>query len=238
MKMKESTFLLWLLIALAIVFIILFASSRASAMPIWNTNATNELIGSRNLGNGIAATGGWTEGFELKWNITKDNNTHLWTYNYTVAMLPTVEGHIKELSHLIIEVTEGQDFSWTEASPGLDSDSPKEYICSYTVPLSSLYGIKFEYESSGIEEAGWWLYESSITTPHAPVYGVFAAKNGVYDGTETCAWSTALEGNYKSGTNQVDFIVRPNGITTCPEPATCFLVGVGMLGLIGRYKNV
>jgi len=40
MKIKESTFLLWLLIALAIVFIVLFSYSRIEATPVCSIGVT------------------------------------------------------------------------------------------------------------------------------------------------------------------------------------------------------
>ena len=43
MKMKEPTFLLLLLIALAIVFIVLFSYSRIEAMSVCGTDATTVL---------------------------------------------------------------------------------------------------------------------------------------------------------------------------------------------------
>ena len=43
MKMKEPTFLLWLLIGLAIVFMILFICAHADAMSILYTDTINEM---------------------------------------------------------------------------------------------------------------------------------------------------------------------------------------------------
>ena len=43
MKIKESTFLLWLLLVLSIVFIVLFACLHADAMPILYTDTINEV---------------------------------------------------------------------------------------------------------------------------------------------------------------------------------------------------
>jgi len=240
---------------LLIILLLLFLVSPAHAVPIWGSDATGELTGSRSSASGeVLTTGtGWPE-FQLDWTITQDSDTGYWTYSYIVAVDPAPTGQVKDLSHLIIEVTDfGEDgegsplFTWTGGDPNIELGDPKEYFGGTNWP-NSIYGVKFEGYGAGEFEVdgydGMWIYGSVITTLNEPAYGVFAAKDGTHDGVKLYAWSSALEfSDYKTNPSLTTdgFIVRPNGThgaPPIPEPATCLLLGTGLVGMgFSKFKK-
>ena len=215
-----------------IISIFLLAAP-ASASIIWGTDASGELIGSRDSNGGITATDGWAGGnFELSWIVEEDNG--LWTYIYTVNTEDPLDPEkTKDISHFILEVTEdGNPFNifgdtdafegpktWTEASgnPEMPND---------------IYGIKFDFGGSPATY--------TIIIDRAPVYGVFYAKDGRDDGDEVVAWSNALNSpTYRtdSGFTTTDFIVRPDSVGVVPVPGAVWLLGSGLIGLAGIRKK-
>jgi len=204
----------------ALVLMALVFCSSASASSIWGSDATGYLTGSRGIGNGVDTYNPWS-GFQISWDITKDNGTGLWTYQYTVT------GNQPAVSHFILEVTETPAFTYTYVSgkiEGPDQWNGSGPGASNTGLPNEFYGIKFDYGNEGSV-----VY--TITTDRAPVWGVFYAKGG-----QNGAWSTALNfGDYKTNTNltTTDFIVRPDGGGQVPIPAAAWLLGSGLVGLMG-----
>lgn len=247
--MKRLSCLLSCLIVALLFLVLVVPLAYAVPVPIWGSDATEELIGSRSSsGGGINTTGtGWPE-FRLDWDVSLDSDTGYWTYCYIVAVEPTPTGQIKDLSHLIIEVTDfGNDgspfFTWTGGDPTMELGIPEEYSGGTNWP-NSIYGIKFEGYGAGEfgvdDYDGMWLYGSVILTLNEPVYGVFAAKDGRHDGIPLYAWSTALDfENYKTNETLTanNFIVRPDGtnggLPPIPEPATILLLSSGVIGIGG-----
>ena len=227
--MKKATLLVTVLI-FAGLFAVLLYEAPAHALPIWGSDASEELTGSRNslAGEGVDATQQWDNGgFTIEWDISQGSDD-LWTYIYTVT------ADTKDLSHFILEVTDDEyPFNIFDGT-SLPYEGPYRYdsgTSSSSNPLmpNPIYGVKFDFGDTEVTY--------TMVTDSAPVYGVFYTKDGkdgsgVYD---VVAWSTALNsGDYKvnESLTTTDFIVRPDG-APIPEPSTVLLVGTGLLGIIG-----
>ena len=192
----------------------LLALTFPAGASLWGTSATGSLTGSRSVGtnNGLTSTGGWGS-FEISWKITQTND--LWTYDYTL----TPNGG-STLSHWILEVTKdtftaNNPQNWNPNNPGNSNPGlPNEF-----------YGIKL---------GGGTTF--SITTANAPVWGVFYAKGGNFQGNGWDAvWSNALTStDYRTNESLLTnaFIVRPNGAPV-PVPGALLLLGSGLVAVLG-----
>jgi hypothetical protein len=183
------------------------SATPAWALPIWGSSGLGELTGSRNSGTdgGVYATKSWANGgFNISWDISFDDDTDLWTYQYHVTV-PR-----KEVSHWLLEVTQDSDSVLIDGSSS-EAVAPTTYTSTSngnSNPLlpNPIYGVKFDY--GDLDE----VY--TLVTDRAPVYGVFYAKDGKDGGQDVVAWSTALSSaDYKTNESltATSFIVRPNG---------------------------
>jgi hypothetical protein len=141
------------LLAVLFVFALIFFSvSAADATPMWGSSAMEDLSGELTLDG---------DGFTIGWNISKNEETGLWTYTYTLS---------KEVSNFALEVTE-DDYPFfigagTSGYPD-DVEGPEYWykLGNLTLP-APFYGIKFEIEDN----------EYTLVTDRDPVYGAFGAK--------------------------------------------------------------
>jgi len=233
MKLRNLIFIL----LMSMLF--LFTVVPAQAVPIWGSDASAELLGGSRTSpasSGVDATQQWdNSGFTIGWNIEQDLTTLLWTYTYTVTC------DTKEISHLILEVTDdGEDFN-IYGGTSTPYEGPDTWDVGPSNPLmpNPIYGVKFDF---GGDEVTY-----SLVTDRAPVYGVFYAKNGKDKGDDVLAWSNALNyGDYKTNEGDLtitDFIARPNGYNgyidpqAIPEPATMLLLGSGVIGFAVSGKK-
>jgi PEP-CTERM motif len=207
---------------LLVLALLLMSAPILSALPFFN--------GSIQTTDGVDGTGPWDTNFKFEWWVEQqvDNS---WFYKY--AMSDTLgNALVKAVSHWYIEV-----------SPNVTSDDFWGFGGAWSF-VSETHGgtafpnsLKLDYGESGQTE---WSFYSSKT----PVWGDFYAKDGTTGGPngETIyAWNSsfgqpdplnpAADGsiNYK--------ILRPDSVTTIPEPGTLGLIGIGLAGLALRRRR-
>jgi hypothetical protein len=222
---------------------LMLSATTAQAAAIWGSSGEDELVGSRDTSatGGATGTKDWADGgFNIAWDISFDEDTELWTYIYHVT------ANRKEVSHLLLEVTEGDGGVLIDEGSS-NVVAPTTYTATSngnSNPLmpNPLYGVKFDY--GDLDE----VY--TIVTDRAPVYGVFYAKDGKSGGIDVVAYANALkESDYKTDEALTinDFIVRPNGkhgpdpdpggdpdppTNAVPEPMTASLAAVAAASLL------
>ena len=249
--MKKATLLVTVWIFAG--FLALLYETPAQAAPIWGSDASLELTGSRTspAASGVDATCQWDNGgFEIEWDISQVADGS-WNYIYMFDVTDSPD-QIKNISHFILEVTDDDsDFNIYDGT-STPIEGPQEWDVNTpgnSNPLmpNSFYGVKFDF---GSDPDGTVTYV--FNTDRAPVYGLFYAKDGAnkvdtvsYD---VVAWSNALNSSdYKTSdfltvdgvktlltTN--DFIIRPDGVPV-PEPSTILLLGTSLLGMIGFSRK-
>lgn len=211
--------MVWLIFSFLVISL---TAIPAKALPIWGSDASGELTGGRTspTASGVDATQQWDNGgFTIDWDISQGDDD-LWTYIYTVT------GETKGLSHLILEVTEDNNPFNIYNGTSIPYEGPQKWSLSTSDPLmpNPIYGVKFDFGGTAVTY--------TMITDRAPVYGVFYTKDGKDEGVDVVAWSNALNSSdYKTneGLTTTDFIVRPDGITSIPDPAAIFLLGSACL---------
>lgn len=185
----------------------------AQASLVYGLDASDELVGSRDIYDGITATGGWEDNFSIAWNIEQEGDH--WVYQYYVS-------GDKDISHLILEVTKDVNI---EIFSQLDFEGPKDFDWGRFGQPNDIFGVKFD--DFGCEGSC-----VTFTTNRSPVYGNFFAKSGFdpYSQQWTTAFNNGLVDSYSG--DILDFIVRPNGdFVPVPEPTTMAMMGFGLVGL-------
>jgi hypothetical protein len=200
---------------------------------------TGNLTGA---GGGIIATADWNSpSTSFGWTVTSVGTAGgfiLWQYDYTFSVPQ------KAISHLLLEVTDPSlraDYTFITGTPSVDS--PKTFTPSGSsgdqpnMP-GNLYGLK--YEDTDL------LLTFSFTTVRSPVWGDFYAKDGTSSGIKVTAWNAGFLAAdplvLPHDGSQDGHILRPDGGTTVPPPvpipAAFWLLGSGLIGLIGIRRKM
>lgn len=222
----EMRYLSYIFVIIAVVL----ASGTSMAAPIWGSDASGELIGSRDSnGNGVTATLEWAAGgFIISWEITHIAMNQ-WQYVYTVDVTQSPI-KVKDVSHFILELT--NDATAADILEGTSTPLEGPRVFSGTesgnpgMP-NSLFGVKFDYGSVN----GVAAY--TILTDRGPVYGNFYAKDGKSGGHHVLAYNDGLAfSDYalNESLTVLDFIVRPDGHDV-PLPGALALLACGLAGL-------
>ena len=173
----------------------------------------------------------------LSWVVTYDDQSQLWEYAYTFT------GNRPDISHGIIEVS--TDFSGDPISQGgnigqgtssFEAGDPTTYNAQNQggsnpgIP-GDLFGLKFNSQSS-------W----SIVTDKSPMWGDFYAKGAStgYSYNSGFGMDTAAAiGNGNAGTNDYAWALVPDTTTQAtPVPATIWLLGAGIIGIVGVKRRL
>lgn len=244
---------------LATCLILVLAICPSLVMANYVYVGTNNFVGSRETpaGNGIYGTGNWDDqplnsnnGFKVAWNITYDQATSVYTYNYTFS--GTNGGAVTEppgISHVILEVSEGFSFSGQTGGFGAATEHTSTTGNGNPNLPSTLYGIK--------RDIGGTTVTSTFLTKHAPVWGDFYAKGGSNENNLATAWNTGfgLSATCVSTnscgsqwgaaiTDYTAWIVvpnlqqrPPNNDPVVPEPGFYGMMGLSFSGLVFAIRR-
>lgn len=211
---------------------LLAATAPALADPVYNTYVTSaaDLDSSRAGPSQIYGNAGYVD-FSVKWTITQNTTTGVWTYSYTFA--DAGQGNqLKDISHVILELSEGatlNEFSGLDGDVGTYMPNPGNK--SNPGLPGDIYGVKVGGSSPSLDLV--------FTTLRAPVWGNFYVKDGTDSVTkkDNYAYNTGFDD--LQSTDTLKFIARPDGqVTPVPEPASLAIVAVGGLaGFIALRRN-
>ncbi len=223
----------------------------AALIAVAFTTSLQAYSGSLQYASGITASDGWGNDLTtFSWVVLQDNG--LWSYEYKFTV-PEVENEgLKELSHLIIEVSTGTDLndfsgdiSWiwgedwelgTYSSANGNPDMPE-----------SMYGLKFQEGSWSTRESNSTstTYIISFKSTRAPVWGDFYAKDGKSSGIDVTAWNTGFTvtdpSDDPSDGSVNNHILRPDTKGTgfpVPEPSTMMFLGLGLMCLAEMRRRI
>lgn len=172
----------------------------------------------------VGSGGSWSDNFMIRWEISDDPTTGLWTYQYWVTQEDGVSalgtnGQQGGLSHWDLEISSGL----TEADFTILTGNSVEIGYDPTSVDPQFYGIKFTPNGDQTYFA--------FTVNRAPVWGDFFAKDGDKGGY---AWNSGygLPDSMDPYASITGKVLRPDTspTTATPEPGTMLLMGLGMVG--------
>ena len=185
---------------------------------------------------GITASPQWDNGgFESSWEIT-DNQNGTFTYEYLITGEGGGDLGPPDLSHWILQLTPPEGI-WDGIfdSPGTDITEIDVRLYEAFEPPNpdlpgDLFGVKFDFD---VEEG---TYYATFTTEQVPVWGNFFATGG-----DDYAYNDGFLTMPVAGvtTDFNDWIARPDGATSVPEPSTLVLLlsGMGVLAGAARFRK-
>jgi hypothetical protein len=200
----------------------------AQAIPVYGTDASGELVGSRDVGpgGGLKGYNEWDNGlFTVEWEITLGATVH---YKYTFTGL---DGW--DISNVVFDISDDCDGDPLCVTNATINGAEAE------VDFGNFSGITGAVKLEGIDGTEGVMYE--FDSNRLPVYGHLAVKDG--GGSETCA---SPNGTNLACSNQLvgfgspddinDFVARPNGVVPEPSTALMLLGGLSGLAVAGRRR--
>lgn len=182
--------------------------------------------GSLSLSDGtLIFGGGWSDAV-FSWTVDDQTNPGYWTYDYHWTTTTN------DLSHIDIEVSENFDvntdlISWNSSDPLASMSGPQTFVEKY----GSIYGIKWELDMDTSD------FNLSLISTRMPMWGDIYAKDG--DGGDVYAK------NLKFGIDTADPIGSGNNggwalvpDTAVPIPGAVWLLGSGLIGIVGIRKKI
>ncbi len=200
-----------------------------SAMLLFPAASRADLYsGSLNAGTdgGLLGTEQWNSvSTVLTWSITyqQQNSNWIYTYNYTFTVPK------KDISHVITQVSEsfttGNIFGGTTLNYSLATYSSSNGNSNPGMPASYL-GLKWNTDDVLGKDAPAKTFSWTIVTDRAPMWGSFYAKDGKSGGSNG-------QFVYAYATGNVSVPDTQNGPPPVPLPASAWLLGSALAGLVG-----
>ena len=195
-------------------------------------------------GEGLVGTGAWDDGgFIIQWEISFDDDTDLWTYEYTFLDDDSPFGNgapDPDLSHWIFELsanitTDNIDELILDPNFAIEPGDPTTYGISPGNPgiPGDIYGIKTNTGTSDTFNVYTFL------SPRAPMWGDFYAKDGGGTGEDSVHVYNVGFGTdpTSSTTDFTNWIRVPDTVNgQAPEPGMLLLIGAGLVALSRRRR--
>ena len=230
----------------ALVLCLGVSANAHAGFALWAENTVT-------TGNGLTGTGEWGNpaanpltSLHYQVLIGKGADIGLWKYNYILDPVDGSKGG-GAVSHSLIGVSDtftranfkvGSGGEMT-TSPGEIKDwEPTGDSGSNPHMPGNLFGIKFDF---GGDPATYM-----IVTNRAPKYGDFFAKNGKVGGNGPLKgqWNTIWNSGFGTAGGAIDkdylkqdWIITPDTVTVVPLPATAWMFGTALFGLIGLTRR-
>jgi len=194
------------------------------------SNGWAAFIGSISEGDGLAFPEGspWADA-TLEWTVTHNGSS--WVYEYTFSDHGN-GNQLRDVSHVIIEVSETFTLGNIMAGTTIDGEGPKTYTPTRSNPEmpNDIWGIKWDIDTDTTE------YSWTIISDRMPMWGDFYAKGGGGTVAYNMMFGTDTAGAIGNG-NAGGWVLVPD-TTTVPIPSTAYLLGFGVVGLmLGRRRK-
>jgi hypothetical protein len=188
--------------------------------------------GSRSVGNGLVTTGAsdW-DNATITWDVVENGDgTNTITYTFAgFGILDEGGGEASQsISHVVIDLT---DDAIDDPDAVIDAMIDGMPIPPSKVEIGSFDGITGAVKFDQGTESDTVVYK--FTTNRQIVYGDVFAKSGHVSLTNTGFGDTASE-------DPLDYIARPNGMVTVPEPSgvvLALIASLAALTLVRRYRR-